>query len=141
MEEAWKEWSSSPHTTQLRALPLIHIWGIWLARNRVIFLKKASSPEEVPRKGLDILSYFPQTKNNPSPRIIAPEQLDKNISWAFFDGASQNFTCRGGATLFMNPNHHFQMSMGLGSGTKNYAKLMTLKLLLCFTIERNCKKI
>ena len=33
------------------------------------------------------------------------------------------------------------MSMGLGSGTNNYVELMTLKLLLCFAIERNCKKI
>ena len=31
--------------------------------------------------------------------------------------------------------------MGLGSGTNNYAELMALKLLLCFAIERNCKKI
>ena len=106
-----------------------------------MFLEKAGSPEEVARKGLDTLSYFSQTKNNPSPRIIAPEQLDKNIPWAFFDGASQNLTCGGGAILFLNPNHHFQISMGLGSGTNNYAELMTLKLLLCFAIERNFKKL
>ena len=31
--------------------------------------------------------------------------------------------------------------MGLGSGTNNFAELMTLKLLLCFAIERNCKKL
>ena len=47
----------------------------------------------------------------------------------------------GGATLFLNPTHHFQISMGLGSGTNNYIELMALKLLLCFAIERNCKKL
>ena len=31
--------------------------------------------------------------------------------------------------------------MGLGAGTNNYAELMTLKLLLCFAIERNYKKL
>ena len=31
--------------------------------------------------------------------------------------------------------------MGLGSGTNNYAELMALKLLLCFAIEINCKKL
>ena len=31
--------------------------------------------------------------------------------------------------------------MGLGSGTNNYAELMTLKLLLFFAIERNCKML
>ena len=49
--------------------------------------------------------------------------------------------CGGGATLFLNPTHHFQISMGLGSGINNYVELMTLKLLLCFAIERNCKKL
>ena len=29
----------------------------------------------------------------------------------------------------------------MGSGTNNFAELMTLKLLLCFAIERNCKKL
>ena len=31
--------------------------------------------------------------------------------------------------------------MGLGTGTNNYAELMALKLLLCFALERNCRKI
>ena len=31
--------------------------------------------------------------------------------------------------------------MGLGTGTNNYAELMALKLLLCFAIERGCKRI
>ena len=31
--------------------------------------------------------------------------------------------------------------MGLGAGTNNYAELMTLKLLLCFAIERNCRQL
>ena len=67
--------------------------------------------------------------------------MNKNIPWAFFDGASQNLTCGGGATLYLNPNHYFKISMGLGFGTNNYVELMTLKLLLCFAIERNCKKL
>ena len=67
--------------------------------------------------------------------------MDKNTPWAFFDGASQNSKCGGGDTLFLNTNHHFQISVGLGSRTNNFAELMTSKLLLCFAIERNCKKL
>ena len=141
MEEAWKDWSSSPQTSQLKALPLIHIWGLWLARNKVIFLKKYSSPKEVARRGLDIISYFPQARNTPSPRIIVPEQLNRNTPWDFFDGASQNLTCGGGACLYLNQNHYFQISLGLEDGTNNYIELMTLKLFLCFAIERNCRKL
>ena len=88
LEDAWKSWSTTPLTIQFRALPLLHIWGIWLARNKATFLEKASSPEEVAKKGLEILSYFPQTKDSPAPRIILEEQIDKEIPWVFFDGAS-----------------------------------------------------
>ena len=49
--------------------------------------------------------------------------------------------CGGGATLFLNSTHHFKITMGLGTGSNNYAELMALKLLLCFAIEKNCKKI
>ena len=45
----------------------------------------------------------------------------------------------GGATLFLNSTHHFKIMMGLGTGSNNYANLMALKLLICFSIEKNCK--
>ena len=57
-------------------------------RNKVIFLEKAPSPEEVAKQGFDILSYFPQTKELSAPRIISEELIEKDIPWAFFDGAS-----------------------------------------------------
>ena len=139
LEDAWKDWSSSPQTNQIRTLLLLHMWGIWLARNKAIFLEEAISLEEVARQGLDILSYFPRTKNNPNPRIIIPEQMDKNTPWDFFDGASQDLKCGGGATLFLNPTYHFQIPMGLGSRSNNYAELMALKLLLCFQLKENAK--
>ena len=141
MEDAWKIWSTSPQNTQIRPLLLLQMWGIWLSRNKVIFHEEANSPEKVTRQELDILSYFPQTKNNISPRIIIPEQLDQNTPWAYFDGASQDSNCGGGATLFLNQHHHFQISMGMGSGTNNYAELMALKLFLCLVIERNCRNL
>ena len=49
--------------------------------------------------------------------------------------------CWGGATLFLNSTHHFQIKMGLGTGTNNYIELVALKLLLCFALERNSRKI
>ena len=50
-------------------------------------------------------------------------------------------TNSGGACLYLNQSHFFQISLGLGTGTNNSAELMTLKLLLCFAneIERNCR--
>ena len=50
-------------------------------------------------------------------------------------------TNSGGAYLYINQSHFFQISLGLGTGTNNYAELMTLKLLLCFPNERNCRQL
>ena len=50
-------------------------------------------------------------------------------------------TNSGGACLYLNQSHFFQISLGLRTGTNNYAKLMTLKLLLCFANERNCRQL
>ena len=46
-----------------------------------------------------------------------------------------------GACLYLNESHFFQISLGLGTGTNNYAELMTLKLLLCFSNGRNCRQL
>ena len=68
LEDAWKSWLTSPQLAHIKALPLIHIWGVWIAQNKAIFQDKTSSPEATAKQGLGILSYFPQTKDDPSVR-------------------------------------------------------------------------
>jgi ribonuclease HI len=64
------------------------------------------------------------------------EAIDKSKPWAYFDGASQNHTCGGGIVLHLAENHSFHLKLGLGQGTNNYVELLTLKLLLLFTKEK-----
>ena len=59
----------------------------------------------------------------------------------FFNEASQENKCGGCAIFFLNQNHHFQIQMGLGAGTNNYAELMALIILLCFALEKDCRRI
>ena len=33
LEEAWKTWLNTPQLSHIKSLPLIHIWGVWIARN------------------------------------------------------------------------------------------------------------
>ena len=63
------------------------------------------------------------------------------MPWAFFYGASQNQVCGGGSILHLSQNHSFQFQMGLGYGSKKFAELMALKLLLYFSLEKGCKNI
>jgi hypothetical protein len=44
LEMAWKNWTGDPRNKEIKALPLLLSWGIWLARNAKIFKEKASIP-------------------------------------------------------------------------------------------------
>jgi ribonuclease HI len=59
----------------------------------------------------------------------------------FFDGASQQAHCGGGGLLYFSPTHFFVLTSGLGSGTNNFAELMSLKLLIVFAIEKGCQRL
>ena len=83
-EDAWKTWSTSPHIAHLKSLPLVHSWGIWIARNKAIFQDKESSPEAIAKHGLDIVSYFPQTKGAPTVRIVTEEQIYPSMPCDYF---------------------------------------------------------
>lgn len=60
-----------------------------------------------------------------------------------FRRASQNNfqSCGGDVVLFFSESHYCKIKMGLGLGTNNYAKLVSLKLLLLFAKERNVKSL
>ena len=59
----------------------------------------------------------------------------------FFYGAAQNNACGGGALLFLSVTHFFELTVGLGEGTNNYAELLSLKLLLIFAAKKGCQNI
>jgi hypothetical protein len=96
LESTWENWLQDASHKNLKALPLIISWGVWLARNLAIFQEKASVAELVVAQSLSILEHFPQEKNAPSIRVSQPATIDPSIAWDFFDGASQNLLCGGG---------------------------------------------
>ena len=49
--------------------------------------------------------------------------------------------CGAGGLLFIFDEHFFTFKVGLGPGTKNYAELLGLKLLLTLSLENNFKKL
>ena len=56
-------------------------------------------------------------------RRILEVEIDRTSPWAYFDGATQNNSCGGGAVLFLSESHYFVMYMGLGEGTNNFARV------------------
>ena len=106
--------------------------------NASIFQNKIASLECTTTQGIIILEHFPQAKDSPPMIIVREEQVDKNVPWYFFDGASQNngLACGGGLVLFLSDSHFFKLNMGLGFDSNNYAELMALKLLILFAREK-----
>lgn len=47
--------------------------------------------------------------------------------WAYFDEASQNNICGGGAILLLTKNHYYKIHMVLEHNTNNFAKLFASK--------------
>jgi hypothetical protein len=76
IEEAWRTWVQDHIFKNIKALPLIILWGIWIARNASIFKDKASLPDIIVAQSLTILAHFPQGKDAPPPRKVVAEHID-----------------------------------------------------------------
>eukprot|EP00253_Pinus_taeda_P004658 PITA_04658 len=141
LEAAWKKWWQSYPEGNLRNLPLIFAWGVWLARNKSLFQDKDTPSSVIATNITAIYSTLPPPEDkNPKSKqksII----LQEGIPCGFFDGASQNNKAGAGMSIHINPNHSLKASVGLGSGTNNYAELSALRLLLCWLHHRNINSI
>ena len=67
--------------------------------------------------------------------------IQEGIPVGYFDGASQNNKAGAGICIFINPEHSLKASVGLGSGTNNFAELSALRLLLCWLHHKNINTI
>jgi hypothetical protein len=84
IEEAWRAWLQDHRNKNIKALPLLIHWGIWLAQNASIFKEKVSLPDIIAAKSLAILAHFPQEKGAPPPRQVVEEQINFTRPWDFF---------------------------------------------------------
>eukprot|EP00253_Pinus_taeda_P030815 PITA_30815 len=136
LNEAWDKWWQNYPEGNMRNLPLIICWGVWIARNRSIFEDKESQETTIAIQSIMIYSNILEPEKNKAPRQNRVEQIQEGIPWAYFDGASQNNRASAGIVFHTNTHQTYKASVGLGSGSNNYAELSALKLLLCWLIQR-----
>ena len=125
---AWEQWWTTVASQKPRNLPLLMAWYIWNRRNAIIFENCLVNWNLLP--SLICAAYFelPNESKQKKPKIIIPEPINRDMSWAYFDGAAQRQGCGGGILLHLSDSHFFHMRLGLGPGTNNHAELMTLRL-------------
>eukprot|EP00253_Pinus_taeda_P025512 PITA_25512 len=141
MEVSWSKWWHSFPEGNMRNLPLIFVWGVWLSRNKSIFQDKDIPPSVT---AINVTAIY---NTLPPPQDIVPKPnqnsniIQEGIPIGYFDGASQNNKAGAGICIFINPEHTLKASVGLGSGINNFAELSALRFLLCWLQHRNINTI
>ena len=123
----------------LVTFPLLVIWGVWVARNNILFNEKPCNPTITASLSYGFLNAFPQYIKSTRQRDSLDVELDKTLPWGIFDGASHNNASGGGDILYLTETHFYELVAGLGEGSNNFAEIMSLKLLLVFAAEKGCR--
>jgi len=122
-------------------LPIIVNWAIWKTRNNVIFDNKPIQWPLLEASIVAALKELPDPPPPPSRQPTPPPTIDTGTPWAFFNGAANQQSCGGGIILHISENHLYKIKAGLGTGTNNFAELITLRHLLHFALRHHCTSI
>eukprot|EP00253_Pinus_taeda_P030540 PITA_30540 len=141
LEEAWRNWWNKYPNGNLRNLPPIFFWGLWLARNKCLFQDLDISSTSVATNSAAIYSSIPPPETKKAQNRDTPLIINEGSPWAFFDGASQQNRAGARICIHLNHDHSIRASVGLGQGSNNYAELSALRLLMCWSIQRNILSI
>jgi hypothetical protein len=104
--------------------------------------------EEVPHEVLvdhiiKISKEFKLDPNEKKTRLLIMPELNQEIPWGFFVGASKGhpLRCGIGVVLFIIQNHFLHLRYAPGRGTNNRAEFITLWTLLEIAIKKGIKKL
>eukprot|EP00253_Pinus_taeda_P010845 PITA_10845 len=141
LDAAWRKWWQTYPEGNLRNLPLIFCWGVWLARNKSLFQDKDTPTSVIATNITAIYTALPPPEDKKPKSKQKPIIIQEGIPCGYFDGASQNNRAGAGMCIHINPDHSLKASVGLGTGTNNYAELSALRYLLCWLHHRNINSI
>eukprot|EP00253_Pinus_taeda_P036400 PITA_36400 len=133
----WEQWWNHSSEENLRNLPPIVCWGVWLERNKCLFKDNVPSAEATTIQSTVVYSSIPEPENTRNKPQSKEEPIKAGVPWAYFDGASQINSAGAGIIIHLNDSHSLMASVGLGTGSNNYAELSALKLLLCWLVHRH----
>eukprot|EP00253_Pinus_taeda_P015021 PITA_15021 len=137
LKATWESWWNQNMEGNLRNLPPIISWGVWIARNKAIFQEISLSVESIAIQCSAIYLCIPEPEESRKNSQNREEQIRPHMPWAYFDEASQNNTAGAGLVIHLDEGHYLLASVGIGTGSNNFAELTALKLLLCWLIHRH----
>ena len=95
LEERTKDWWLDQRVCAYEAFLILFIFSIWEARNRDIF-NNSWTPHDITISLL--ISKVQETKRDVATTktiIVKSPEINREIPWAFFDGAAQDNRCGG----------------------------------------------
>ena len=114
-------------------------------RNGIIFINKEI---QQPISIAQIINAFHEIlddEHTPTVQTVMPEAINRNQTWAYFDGSTQEQGLGGGGLggilLHLSDNHYYHVQMGLGVGNNNFAELISLRHLLHFALAHECRHL
>lgn len=141
IKEVWNSWWNASPSMKIRNLPLILCWNTWLWRNNIIFKNKLIRWPLIISRICHNFNEILEEDQPTSTWIITPKDIDHAHPWAYFDGSTQDRGCGVGLLLHLSDSHLFHICMGLGARTNNYVELISLRHLLYFALNQNCKHL
>jgi hypothetical protein len=134
-------WLQDHRHIELKSLPPIVFWGIWLARNSTIFQEKTTAPQVTATQSLSIFSHFPQNPTKSGPKSHTPEQIDlQNHGPTSMEPHKTTFAEV--VSLYISlPPTLFTQNWDWDRVQTTMQKLLTLKLLLAFAKENDLRHI
>ena len=97
LEEKTKAWWSDEKVDQFEAFPILYVYSIWEARNKAIFNNTWVTPDTVIPLIFNKIHEHKKDSTRNKTRIIREPEINKEMPWDFFDGASQGDPPLGGA--------------------------------------------
>jgi hypothetical protein len=87
--ENFNEWFMRKDLKQLRVIPFLVLWRIWIARNESIFEGKLVPSFQVASQVLSLLPFFQVPSKVPKVSNMLPPQINKSIPWGFLMGPAR----------------------------------------------------
>jgi hypothetical protein len=108
------------------------MWGIWIARNVILFEEKMMPTFQVASQVNALFAYYKVNPKVKPHRILSVVQVDKSLAWGFFNGACQGLDSISGIgfILYFTETHRVQVKGNIGRGTNNQGEFKALYYLL-----------
>ena len=119
----------------LKYLPLLLSWQIWLTRNKCVFEDKQPNIFHVVHSIRNQLRLYRVTNQQKHKRRTIALALILDFLVGFFDGASTNRMGGRGVHLLLSQDHYFCFKLGVGLSSNTRSELLALWTLL------HCAKI